>query len=370
MTRRSSYVLPPTLDVKRETSTLIIGQPLAKLPKVLAKEAGAGTRMMVVADQAVAARYGKSLIAGLRKWGLKASLMTIPSGERSKSLAQAGKLYRRLAQENFDRTSWLVALGGGVVGDLAGFVAASFLRGVPYVQVPTTLLAQVDASIGGKTGVDIPEGKNLVGSFYHPRLIWIDPALLRTLPLRHWANGLAEVIKYGAICDPGLFQALERNMGKLRRGYSKKWHSVIKRCAGLKAEIVRKDPTETTGRRAILNFGHTIGHAIEAVNGYRQYLHGEAISIGMFAAGLLSEALLGLAPVDRIRLGRLLRDAGLPARVKKPIPRDKLMAFLGRDKKSQEGTVKFVLVKGIGKAVSGQSVPRDLLDAALMACGL
>ena len=349
---------------------LVVGRPIAQLPKVLVKEAGRGARVMVVADQAVASRYGKRLAAGMKKRGLQVSLAVIPPGERSKAIAQAEKLYKRLARENFERKSWLVALGGGVVGDLTGFVAATYLRGIPYVQVPTTLLAQVDASIGGKTGVDIPEGKNLVGSFYHPQLIWIDPTLLRSLPLRHWANGLAEVIKYGAICDARLFQVLERKIEKLRKGYSKEWDAVIKRCAELKAAIVRKDPTETTGRRAILNFGHTIGHAIEAATGYRRYLHGEAISIGMCAAGLLSEALLGLPHVDRIRLGSLLTRAGLPSRVKHPIPRGRTLQFLARDKKVQDGRVRFVLLKGMGEAASQQGVPPDLLTEALSAVGL
>ncbi len=325
---------------------------------------------MVVADQAIASRYGRSLESGLRKVGLKASLSVIPSGERSKSLAQAGKLYKTLARANFERTSWLVALGGGVVGDLAGFVAATYLRGIPYVQVPTTLLAQVDASIGGKTGVDVHEGKNLVGSFYHPRFIWIDPALLRSLPSRHWRNGLAEVIKYGAILDARLFQMLERKIEKLRNGYSEDWEPVIRRCAELKADIVKRDPTETKGLRALLNFGHSIGHAIEAATGYREYLHGEAISIGMFAAGLLSETLVGLSSVDRVRLGTLLTQAGLPSRVNRSIPRARTLEFLARDKKVQDGYVRFVLLKGLGAAVSQQSVPPDVLAQALSAVGL
>src|SRR5205823_12467368 len=192
---------------------------------------------------------------------------------------------------------------------------------VPDVKGPTTILAQVDASIGGKTGVDVPEGKNLVGSFYHPRFVWIDPSVLKTLPARHWRNGMAEVIKYGAICDAGLFEVLEQKIDGLLKGYSAEWEPVIRRCAEHKADIVKKDPTETTGLRAILNFGHSVGHAIEAATGYRRYLHGEAISIGMFVAALLSEQLSGLSGLDRIRLGTLLTKAGLPARVSSPIPR-------------------------------------------------
>ncbi len=353
-----------------ELSRLVIGRPLAALAETLGGQTGPGTKVMVVADASIASNYGKTLLAALKKADLDAQLTVVPAGERSKSLAQAGKLYKTLARANFERSSWLVALGGGVVGDLTGFVAATYLRGVPYVQAPTTLLAQVDASIGGKTGVDVPEGKNLVGSFYHPRFVWIDPSVLNTLPSRHWRNGLAEVIKYGAICDAGLFEMLEQKMERLKNGYSSEWEPVIRRCAELKSEIVKKDPTETTGLRAILNFGHSIGHAIEAATGYRRYLHGEAISIGMFVAGMLSEQLTGLAGVDRIRLGTLLTKAGLPARVNSPIPRARLLQFLARDKKAQDGQVKFVLLKHLGEATGNQNVPYEALDLALNASGL
>jgi 3-dehydroquinate synthase len=351
-------------------SRLVVGKSLAGLPAALAKEARRGAKVMVVSDSAVAGRHGKRLIAGLKKRGFEAGLTVILSGERSKKIAQAEKLYRTLARANFERQSWLIALGGGVVGDLTGFVAATYLRGIPFVQAPTTLLAQVDAAIGGKTGVDIPEGKNLVGSFYHPRIIWIDPTLLKTLPARHWRNGLAEVIKYGAIRDAKLFDLLERKIDKLVKGYSTDWLAVIKRCAEIKMEVVAKDPTETKGLRAILNFGHTVGHAVEAAGGYRDYLHGEAISIGMFVAAVLSEELAGLDTISRIRLGTLLTKAGLPARVKRPIARKKLFEFLSRDKKSQDGSVRFILLQKIGQAVSGQSVPPDLLSAALAPFGL
>jgi 3-dehydroquinate synthase len=349
---------------------LILGQPLSRLPALLAGRAGEGVKVMVVADSAVAGRWGRNLAAGLGKAGFEASLTVIPSGERSKTLAQAGRLYRLLARGRFERKSILIALGGGVVGDLTGFVAATFLRGIRFVQVPTTLLAQVDAAIGGKTGVDVPEGKNLVGAFHHPLLVWIDPTLLKTLPARHWRNGLAEVIKYGAIRDAGLFDRLENRMDHLVKGYSPEWAAVIARCARIKAEVVRIDPIETTGLRALLNFGHSVGHAVEAAAGYREYLHGEAIAVGMAVAGKLSVKLAGLKALDQSRLESLISRAGLPLAAKKPIPRRQLFEFLARDKKTRDGTVRFVLLKGLGKAVSGRKVPRDLLDAALSASGL
>jgi 3-dehydroquinate synthase len=349
---------------------LIIGKPVSRLPAALRERVSKNAKVMVVADAAVAVRHGRSLTAGLNKAGFNAALTIVPSGERSKTLARAGDLYRALARAQFERGSVLVALGGGVVGDLTGFVAATFLRGVKLVQVPTTLLAQVDAAIGGKTAVDIPEGKNLVGTFYQPLIVWIDPALLKTLPEKHWRNGLAEVIKYGVIRDAALFERLERRIDHLVKGYSSEWVPIIARCAKIKAEVVKKDPVETTGLRALLNFGHSVGHAVEAAGGYQGYLHGEAISIGMFAAALLSESLTGLRPVDRIRLGSLLTRAGLPVRVRHPIARRRIMDFLARDKKVRDGAVRFVLLKGLGRAVSGRSVPAEFLDAALSTSGL
>ncbi len=351
-------------------SELIIGRTLAELPGVLAQVAKSGSKVMVVADSAVASRYGQGLKNALSRAGFDVSLTRVPSGERSKTLSQARSLYRTLARKKYERKSWLLALGGGVVGDLTGFIAATFLRGLSYAQVPTTLLAQVDASIGGKTGIDIPEGKNLVGSFYHPRLIWITPALLKTLPVRHWRNGLAEVIKYGAIADAALFEQLESKMDVLCQGYSPEWDAIIARCARIKEEIVKKDPTERTGLRALLNFGHTVGHAIEGAMGYRHYLHGEAISIGMWVAGVLSEQMTGLDGQSRIRIGNLLSRAGLPSRVSRKIPRAHLLQYLARDKKSLGGKVGFVLLKEIGKAISGQEVPPEILSVALQSAGL
>jgi 3-dehydroquinate synthase len=351
-------------------SRLIIGEPLTRLPRVLAQEARKNAKVMVVADSAVKGRYGQSLRAGLAKAGFDAHLLAIPSGERSKTLAQAGSLYRALARAKFERGSWLIALGGGVVGDLTGFVAATFLRGISYIQAPTTLLAQVDAAIGGKTGVDILEGKNLVGAFYHPRFVWIDPTVLKTLPLRHWRNGLAEVIKYGAIWDNMFFKRLEHLLSRPVKGYTPEWAPVIARCAQIKAAVVAKDPAETKGVRAILNFGHSVGHAIEAAADYRDYLHGEAIAIGMAVAGKLSEELSGLKGVERMRLMALLSKAGLPTRLRRPIKRARILEFLARDKKVENGAVRFVLLKGLGKAVSGQAVPPEFLASALAEVGL
>ena len=213
---------------------IVAGIPLPRFPRIFARHARKGTKVTIVSDSAITGRYGRPLLRSLVRAGFPTQIVSVPSGERSKTLQQVGHLYRFLAHAGMERGSWLVALGGGVVGDLTGFVAATYLRGIPFVQIPTTLLAQVDASIGGKTGVDIPEGKNLVGSFYQPRLVWIDPSLLRTLSPAHWRNGLAEVIKYGAIQDRALFEILENKMDRLLRGYSADWKPVIARCARIK----------------------------------------------------------------------------------------------------------------------------------------
>jgi 3-dehydroquinate synthase len=351
-------------------SKIVIGNALAQMPKALKALAGERAKFMVIADAAVANSYGRRLRSALERAGFEALLTQVPSGESSKSLQRAGRLYRALSRARFERGSWLIALGGGVVGDLAGFVAATYLRGVPFVQAPTTLLAQVDASIGGKTGVDIPEGKNLVGAFYMPRLVWIDPALLQSLPKEDWRNGLAEVIKYGAIRDARLLGTLEAKIETLRKGYSAAWVPIIRRCAAIKAGVVRRDPCEKTGLRAILNFGHTVGHAIEAIAGYREYHHGEAVSIGMFVAGAVSQQMGLLKLEDWVRLRRLLTKAALPVQVKKPMARERIMEFLARDKKVRDRTVRFVLLKGLGNAVADQPVPPEILARALSASGL
>lgn len=349
---------------------IVLGQPLTQFPSSIASLIPKGTRLGLICDAAIAHRYGTPLVKHLKQAGYDAHLLSIPSGERSKTLRQAERAYRFCARARLERKSWLIALGGGVVGDLTGFVAGTYLRGIPYIQIPTTLLAQVDSSIGGKTGVDIASGKNLVGVFNQPSLVWSDPRLLDSLPKEHWRNGMAEVIKYGAIADEKLFAVLEKKAETLLKGYSPAWVPIITRCIEIKARVVQEDPLETRGLRAILNFGHSVGHAIEAATGFRDYLHGEAISIGMFVAAIISQQQDLMEPVDRIRLGTLLTKAGLPLRARAPIPRARLMEFLARDKKAADGAVRFVLLEGIGQAKSGQTVSLEALDLALSTVGL
>src|SRR5262245_21750300 len=280
-----------------------LGEECAKL--------GLGKRCAIITDRHVAPRYAKTAARSLKTAGFEVLTVVVAPGETAKSVRTVEKCYDALAAKRLERKSFIVALGGGVVGDLAGFVAATYLRGIAFVQVPTTLLAQVDSSVGGKVGVNLKAGKHLVGSFYQPRLVLCDLNSLATLPVRELRAGLAEVIKYGIIYDAALFQRLERDLPKLLRRNANTLVAVVARCCEIKAEVVRQDETES-GLRAILNFGHTLGHALEAISHYGKYLHGEAISIGQVAAAGLSKQVLGLPEEHVGRITRLLKQAGLP----------------------------------------------------------
>ncbi len=326
-----------------------------------------GSRCAIISDRNVAPLYAKAAQRSLARAGFHAVLITVPAGETAKSIASVEACYDQLAKHRLERKSFIIALGGGVVGDLAGFVAATYLRGIAFVQVPTTLLAQVDSSVGGKVGVNLKAGKNLVGSFYQPRLVLCDLDALRTLPSREYRAGLAEVIKYGIIYDARLFHALERDLGKLLKRDSNTLTNVIARCCEIKADVVGQDETES-GLRAILNFGHTIGHALEAISHYGKYLHGEAISIGQVAAAKLSSQQLGLPATDVERITTLFRRAGLPVTVKLSSPQIKqLCAAMMLDKKVSGGEIKFVLAERIGKVKFGQKLPLSLVRNTLTA---
>ena len=315
-----------------------------------------GKRCAVISDKNVAPLYAKAALASLRKAGIDPVLLVVPAGETSKSLDMVRFCCDRLARHRLERTSFIVALGGGVVGDLAGFVASAYLRGIAFVQAPTTLLAQVDSSVGGKVGVNLKAGKNLVGAFYQPRLVLCDLAALRTLPSRQFRAGLAEVIKYGIISDAALFARLERDLLLLLKRDAAVLAAVVARCCQLKAEVVRQDETES-GLRAILNFGHTIGHAIEAISGYGKFLHGEAISIGQVAAAKLSARVCGLPGAEAARIEALLARAGLPVSIQLPPPqRNGLLAAMLLDKKVTGGEIKFVLARRIGLAEPGHKI--------------
>jgi 3-dehydroquinate synthase len=256
----------------------------------------------------------------------------------------------------------VIGLGGGVVGDLAGFVAATYLRGINFVQVPTTLLAMVDSSVGGKTGVNLPEGKNLVGAFHQPKLVVADLDTLKTLPAREFAAGMAEVIKYGAIRDKALFERVAKGV----KPDDADLDVIVETCVAIKARIVENDEFETKGERALLNFGHTIGHAIEKATGYKTYLHGEAISLGMRAAAWLSVWKLGLPEADAKWIEAALSANGLPLTLKPDVDRAAILGALGNDKKvAADGQNRWVLLKSLGEATSGWELPAELVEKAV-----
>lgn len=316
------------------------------------KTLGLKGKCLIVTDATVAPLYADRAVQSLEKTGFKPALEVLPAGETTKSQAQLLKLYSRAATQGIDRKCFMVALGGGVIGDLTGFAAASWLRGIRFVQVPTTLLAMVDSSVGGKTGINIPEGKNLVGAFHQPELVQIDLDTLKTLPPRELAAGMAEVVKYGIIWDAELFRALEKNPA-VDAG-------LIARCCEIKAEVVGKDERES-GLRGILNFGHTLAHAIENVAGYGEYLHGEAVSIGMVYAAHLSVALKGLSVAESARIEKLLAGLSLPVAAP-DLAWKKIRAAMDVDKKTVGGLPKFVLADRIGHVDFGCEVPEALLE--------
>jgi 3-dehydroquinate synthase len=323
------------------------------------------SRCAIVTDTNVGKRYARAVFNSLAAAGFAPSLTIVQPGETAKSLKTVQSCYDQLAAQRLERESFIVALGGGVVGDLTGFLAATYLRGIAFVQVPTTLLSQVDSSVGGKVGVNLKAGKNLVGAFYQPKLVLCDLNALKTLPEREFRAGFAEVIKYGILYDAKLFAQLERHLPKILRRDQAVLSPVIARCCEIKAEVVGKDETEG-GLRAILNFGHTIGHAIENISGYGTYLHGEAISIGQVAAAKLSRKILGLPERDVERIENLFRNAGLPVQIGLDSrKRQKLLDAMRLDKKVSGGEIKFVLAEKIGKVGWNQRVPENLIRGVL-----
>lgn len=344
---------------------IYIGKGLLSAVGELCAAAGLRGRCAIITDRNVAPRYVDPVLGSLRAADSEAVVVTVPPGETSKCLKTVQRCYDQLAKHRLERKSFIVALGGGVIGDLAGFVAATYLRGVAFVQAPTTLLAQVDSSVGGKVGVNLAAGKNLVGAFYQPRFVLCDLTTLRSLPVRELRAGLAEVIKYGIIYDAPLFARLEHDLPRLLRRDPAVLAEIVARCCEIKAEVVRQDEHEN-GLRAILNFGHTIGHAIEAISGYGKYLHGEAISIGQVAAARLSVKLAGMPPPDAARIEKLFRRAGLPTRLRlSPQKNRRLLDAMLLDKKVSGGEVKFVLARALGQVEPGLKVPSELICQAL-----
>lgn len=320
-------------------------------------------RYAIVSDDNVAAMFGERLLASLRDNGIPAEMITFACGEASKNLGTIAELSSRLARLGFDRKDGLLALGGGVTGDITGFLAACYMRSIPFAQVPTTLLAQVDSSVGGKTGVDIPEGKNLVGAFYQPKAVFIDSQILRQLPKDELLNGLAEVIKCGVIYDRDFFRFLEMSRKDILALDLHVLEDVIARCCKIKAAVVEADEKESDLRR-ILNFGHTIGHAVEAVSGYT-LAHGSAVAMGMVAEARLA-ALKGIMESrEKERLENLIHEYGLPVAIPQEYDRARIQEYLLADKKTIGGKVFFVLPTSIGKVIITDEIEAGMVAEVL-----
>jgi 3-dehydroquinate synthase len=322
-----------------------------------------GRTALVVTEPAVAKLYGRDVLDSLRRAGFQAFVAEIAGGEECKTLATVASVYDRLLETKIDRGGVIVTLGGGVVGDLGGFAAATYLRGIDFVQVPTTLLAQVDASVGGKVGVDLPQGKNLVGAFYQPKRVLIDPDVLATLPHRQFASGLAELIKHGIISDHNLFDFLRLHADELLRLDRDVLEQAIARSCEIKAGVVSRDERES-GLRAILNFGHTVGHGIETATGFTSYAHGEAVAIGMVTAALISEALGTASEPVADEVAAALSQVGLPIVPGPEVDTKSVVRAMAYDKKVVFGKLRFVLLKRIGDVEISENVTdTDVISA-------
>lgn len=332
-----------------------LGEYLADLGKV--------GRVLVVSNPIIYKYYGEPVMASLDRAGFEAESCLVPAGERYKTLRTVGRIHDAALNHRLERSSLIVALGGGVIGDMAGFAAATWLRGIRVVQVPTTLLAMVDAAIGGKTGINHPRGKNLIGAFHQPELVLIDPEVLATLPPRELRAAMAEVIKYGVIWDRALFEKLEA-VPSLAQPDGPLIDFLLDRSCTAKAQVVARDEKEA-GLRAILNYGHTVGHAIESASHYRRYRHGEAVGLGMVAAGRLAVGMQLWSREAANRQEALLCKARLPVSWEADLSTEHLINLIGFDKKVEAGRVRFVLPEGIGRATVRADVPPALLREVL-----
>jgi 3-dehydroquinate synthase len=347
------------LAIPGRACRVLAGPGLLAQTGTLCAEAGLRGTCAVITDENVGRLHGAAVIGALEASGFAPHLLAVPAGENSKSMAAAENLVDRLLDAGLDRGSFVVALGGGVVGDLAGFVAAIYLRGIPCVQIATTIVAQVDSSVGGKTGVNARAGKNLIGAFHQPRLVLADTLTLETLPDREYREGFAEVIKHAVIRDAAMLDELDpaAPRGSLA--------PLIARNIAIKAAIVSADETERTGQRALLNFGHTVGHAIENVAGYGQLLHGEAISLGMCAALGISQRKYGLAAADAGRVRGKLQAYGLPVTMPSGLDTEALLAAMRHDKKFSAGQIRYVVAPELGEAFVAEDVTEDDIGAAI-----
>jgi 3-dehydroquinate synthase len=348
-----------TVNLKERSYRIILGTGIIRFLGKYLTPLRLGDFACVVTNPLLKRRYGAVLMAALKHSGFNARFILVPDTEKSKSFEAASRLIKILAGIDRKKRVFIIAFGGGVIGDLAGFTASIYRRGIPCIQIPTTLLAQVDSAIGGKTAVDLAEGKNLAGAFYQPRLVFSDTAFLRSLPAKQIASGMAEVIKYAAVKDPQLFAYLEKNISRILTG----------RCSAIKAEIVHQDEREEKGIRTILNFGHTLGHAIETAGKYRGYTHGEAVALGMLIACNIGTA-QGLTTRETTkRIESLIQKTGLPTKINKTIPIRDIIKSHYYDKKFQGAKNKFVLLHKIGDPLIVENIPLKTIQSALLNSG-
>ena len=356
-----------TVDLGSRSYRIVVESGALATVGARLRELGVGSRAALVSDAAILALYGKTVAASLEGAGLDVTTVEVPEGEAAKTLAVAERCWDALLGAGLDRTSTVLALGGGAVGDVAGFVAATYMRGVNFVQVPTTVLAQVDASIGGKTAIDHPKAKNMIGAFHQPRLVVIDPAVVRSLPEREFRSGLAEIVKHGIVLDADYFAEVERDAAALCARELPVVERIVGGSCRLKASVVERDERESELRH-VLNYGHTIGHALEAATGYARFAHGEAVSLGIAAEARLALR-LGLASDETVaRQERLLAAVGLPVRAP-AIDADRVVAAIARDKKARDGRVPFVLAPRIGAFRLVYDVPEADVRAVLAGLG-
>ena len=352
-----------TVDLADRSYDILIGGHLLEQTGELLKKLVKVGRAVVITHPNINRLYGDRVIASLRQQGFQTECVEVPEGEASKTLDEAGRLFDRLVEFNCDRQSVLVALGGGVIGDLTGFVAATFMRGVPFIQIPTTLLSQVDSSVGGKTAVNHPRGKNLIGAFYQPRLVVIDVDTLKSLPADEFRAGMAEVIKYGVIADRDLFEYIGRHAQAILGLDVAGLEHIIETSCAIKARVVEMDERESQ-YRMILNFGHTIGHALEALSGYSGLKHGEAVAIGMVYAAMLSQATGRCSEAVSQKIHALVKIVGLPYRLPNFQIRD-IMDAMYLDKKAENKNIRFILVKDIGSVEIADHVSESVLQKVL-----
>lgn len=353
------------LNLGTRSYDIIVGAKSLSLAGESIKKLDVGNFAYVVTHKSIRNLYGKPLENSFKKAGISViKFKILPETEKSKSLPVAISIIEELVKISRQKRVFLVSLGGGVVGDVAGFAAAIYKRGIPYIQIPTTLLAQVDAAIGGKTAVDLKQAKNLIGTFYQPKLVLVDPSLLKSLDQRQMRSGIAEIIKYGIIQDRHLFNYLERKVNKVMAKQMPALEFIISRCIKIKADIVQKDEREEKSLRTILNFGHTIGHALEAASGFKGYSHGEAVAIGMLCAADISLKLNLIKQSEYLRIEKIITSYGLTHKIKK-VALKKIIRSLFYDKKFHGGALRFVLIRGIGDTLIKENLRLSLIEEVL-----